>query len=217
VAPGNGGIDLGTYASPRQTLAQRFGWPSDTPIVLNPRGIREYVRTDTYLKALPAVLAAVPEVRFVSTGVTSLPGLSRLPAAVQDRMTLLPPVPPDEMVAVFKSATVSVSPSLHDGTPNTLLEAMAGGSLPVVHPVESVLEWVTHGVNGLVIDARDAESIAAGIIRGLADEDLRRRAAVTNLDLVRVGADRGECRNRIDDFYAAVRLHPADRGGRSWT
>ena len=157
------------------------------------------------MSALPAIVAAVPKVRFVSTGVTSLPGLGNLPSEVQDRVTLLPPMPAEEMVAVFKSSMLSVSPSLHDGTPNTLLEAMAAGCLPVVHPVESVLEWVTHGVNGVVIDANDVKSTARGIIRGLTDQRLRARAAVANEGLVRGRAERSTCRHQIDDFYASIR------------
>ena len=52
---------------------------------------------------------------------------------------------PAGMAAVFQGARVAVSPSTHDGTPNTLLEAMSCGSFPVAGDIESLREWIEPG------------------------------------------------------------------------
>lgn len=204
VAPGSGGLDLGCFRPGASDLRDRHGIEAGAPVVLNPRGLREYVRTDVYLAALPRILHAVPDVFFVSTGISQLGKVAELEDALRKRLVLLPSQSMDQMADVYRAAALSVSPSLHDGTPNTLLEAMATGCLPVIHPVASVMEWVEHGVNGLVIDANSPKSVADGIIRGLQDAELRTSAARINRRLVVERADRLTCAPLITDFYERV-------------
>lgn len=52
------------------------------------------------------------------------------------------------MAELFRLSSVAVSPSLHDGTPNTLLEAMDCGCIIVTGDIESVREWINDGENG---------------------------------------------------------------------
>jgi len=102
---------------------------------------------------------------------------------------------------LFQMADVAASPSNHDGTPNTLLEAMACGAFPVAGDVESVREWIEEGRNGLLCDPNDVESVAAALVRALGDDNLRHRAAVVNREIV---AQRGEFMTgmrRAESFY----------------
>ena len=50
---------------------------------------------------------------------------------IEDTVELTPPLPHADMAALFRSAQVLVSPTTHDGTPNSLLEGMACGCFPV--------------------------------------------------------------------------------------
>ncbi len=78
------------------------------------------------------------------------------------------------MAQLFRRAMVAVSPSEHDGTPNTLLEAMACGCFPVAGDIESVREWLVDGENALLVNPADPQVLAAAIIRALDDAGLRR-------------------------------------------
>lgn len=207
VVPGSGGVDVARFTPGESKFRTARGWTDRTPVVLNARGLRTYVRTDIYARALPLVLNAVPHAWFVSIGTAHFPGFLELPAAVQERIIHLHPQSPDEMADVYRAATVTVSPSLHDGTPNTLLEAMASGCLPIVHPVESVLEWVMDGRTGVVVDATDVAALAQAIIRGICDARLRRTAAPLNRAAVLARADRTVCVDLIDRFYDALGAH----------
>ncbi len=60
-------------------------------------------------------------------------------------LQLLPHQPRSRMAEIFRSCQVVVSPTTHDGTPNSLLEAMACGCFPVVGNIESLREWITDG------------------------------------------------------------------------
>ena len=77
------------------------------------------------------------------------------------RVHLLPKFDHRLMADAFRSSRVSVSLSEHDGTPNTLLEAMACGALPVVGDIASVREWIRDGINGLVVTAHDPAAVTA--------------------------------------------------------
>ncbi|MBE3065757.1 MAG: glycosyltransferase [Spirochaetes bacterium] len=68
-----------------------------------------------------------------------------------------PSVPRDELVRLLQTAVVSVSNLPNDGVPVSMLEAMACGALPVMSNLESIREWITHGVNGLLFDPDNPE------------------------------------------------------------
>ena len=85
---------------------------------------------------------------------------------ITDQVTLLPKQTRAQMADLFRQSRVVVSPTTHDGTPNTLLEAMACGCLPVVGDLESLREWITPGVNGLLVDLSHPQELAEAILTG---------------------------------------------------
>jgi glycosyltransferase involved in cell wall biosynthesis len=116
----------------------------------------------------------------------------------------LPKVPRPQLAELFRQADLAVSPSEHDGTPNTLLEAMACGCLPIAGDIESLREWITSGENGLLFDPGDPDALAKAILEGIENASLRERAAKTNARLI---ADRAEYRNsmqKAEAFYATL-------------
>jgi len=76
-----------------------------------------------------------------------------------DNVTLMPMLSQSELWREFARSMVSVSVSVHDGTPNSLLEAMAVGCLPVCGDIESIREWITDGENGLLVDPADPTAL----------------------------------------------------------
>ena len=71
----------------------------------------------------------------------------------QHAVELLPPLSHAQMAEVFRRAQIVASPSIHDGTPNTLLEGIACGCFPVAGDLESIREWITPNENGLLFDS----------------------------------------------------------------
>jgi len=99
---------------------------------------------------------------------------------------------------------VAVSPSNHDGTPNTLLEAMACGAFPVAGDIESVREWIRDGENGLLCDPNDATTLAHTLVKALQAPLLRERAAVTNQRIILERAEYHGGMRRAEGFYHRV-------------
>jgi glycosyltransferase involved in cell wall biosynthesis len=108
------------------------------------------------------------------------------------------------MADLFRLACVTVSPSLHDGTPNTLLEAMACGCFPVAGDIESVREWITDGVNGLLCDPTDADALGRALIRALGDRQLRESARPHNARLIAERADYDKIMKQAEELYLEV-------------
>ena len=74
--------------------------------------------------------------------------------------------------AYFGCADVFVLPSLTEGSPNVVLEAMAAAVPVVATAVGGVAETVGSGEVALLSEARDARGMAANLLRVLQDEGL---------------------------------------------
>jgi glycosyltransferase involved in cell wall biosynthesis len=205
VLPGNGGLKLSDYFGTKRDpeFLRNFDIPTDRPLVFNPRGLRAYVQNETFFRAIPRVLSAIPDAFFVAVGMRDNPIAERwlLRSGAERSVRLLPMLMRKELATLFASSQVSVSPSTHDGTPNTLLEAMASGCFPVAGDLPSLREWIEDGENGLLCDARSPESLAECIVRALRDPDLRSRAAVRNRGLIAERADYSQVMLAAEDLY----------------
>lgn len=200
VLPGSGGVRASIFYPPE---APREPTP---PVIINPRGFRTYIRNDSYFKAIPLVLEKYPEVRFVSPAAAHELEAQRWVQeyGIERAVELLPLVPQGRMAELFRQAHIVVSPSTHDGTPNTLLEAMACGCFPVAGDIESIREWLTDGENGLLVDPGDHRALADAILRGIEDQALRQQAVAANLEMIASRANYQAVMVRAGQFYAEV-------------
>jgi glycosyltransferase involved in cell wall biosynthesis len=198
VAPGNGGVRTDVFCPPAQ--------PVEDPVIINPRGFRPYVRSDIYFKAIPLVLEKQPNAKFIFA---SMAGESQANQWIQEldikhAVELLPPLSHSDMADAFRRAQIVASPSIHDGTPNTLLEGMACGCFPVAGDLESIREWITPDENGLLFDSNDSRSIANAILIALENKNLRTKAAGLNQDTIATRAEYELNMQRAEEFYAKV-------------
>ncbi|MCB2214404.1 glycosyltransferase family 4 protein [bacterium] len=206
VVPGSGGLDLDAIASadPEDFDSAVFGIPDDRPWVVNPRGLRPgSVHQEVFFQSIPKILAEIPETVFLCpnlAGVRQAEGwVEQL--GIRESVFLLPRLPQSRLWALFKRAQVFASPSSHDGTPNTLLEAMACGCYPVAGRIESLAEWIEPGRNGALVDPRDPYALAGAILTALRTPKIRAESAAYNQDLIHRRAAQSATRPRIDAFY----------------
>lgn len=195
--PGAGGIQLEAFYPPQSYASLQ---------VINPRGWRAYVRNDTFFQAIPLVLQRQPGTRFVCPAMAgeALAEQWVEKLGVGAAVDLLPLQSRLQMAKLFRASQVAVSVTTHDGTPNTLLEAMACGCLPVAGDIESLREWITPGENGLLVDPGDPQALAEAITRALGDAELRARALQTNTRLVAERAEYRRVMSEAEAFYKRV-------------
>ncbi|MEN6393577.1 MAG: glycosyltransferase family 4 protein [Anaerolineaceae bacterium] len=176
------------------------------PLIINPRGMRAYVRNDTFFHAIPQILAQMPEVRFICPGMAGesqiLDWVEKLD--ISRAVTLLPRLNRADMATLFNQAVVSVSLTEHDGTPNTLLEAMACGCFPVAGDIETLREWITPGINGLLVPPDDSQAVANAVLSALALPELRQRARDINISIIKERADYTKIMPKALSFYRSL-------------
>ena len=87
-------------------------------------------------------------------------------------ITVLPWRAAEELPEVYALMDVFVHPSLHDGMPNAVLEAMACARPVVGAAAGGIPDCVRDGVEGLLVPPRDAAALAAAV-ETLLDDPLR--------------------------------------------
>lgn len=208
VLPSSGGIKSSLFYPGKadSRVREQLRIPEDAFVVINPRGFRGYVHNETFFKAIPSVMRQIPNVVFLCSAMEKASFAEKWVRKldIAHAVRLLPSVPREQMANLFRLAHVSVSPSVHDGTPNSLIESMACGCLPVAGDIESVREWIVDGENGLLCDPRNPDSVAQAILRALKDQGLRDRAIGINTELVSERADYDKVMLEAEEFYHRV-------------
>jgi len=106
-----------------------------------------------------------------------------------------------EVLELLPKARVMLAPTLIDGIPNSLYEAMACGAFPILSPIETVTSVVKNEENVLFARNLYPHEIADALARAMTDDALVDAAAERNLELVRRIASRDVIRPRVIDFY----------------
>ena len=94
---------------------------------------------------------------------------------INSRLLISPPKDIKEILPIFD---IFVVPSLWEGQPIAMLEAMASGRSVVATKVGGIPEILIDGKNGLLSEPKDPNSLAKAITKMLEDEKLRVRVGI---------------------------------------
>ncbi|WP_313113734.1 glycosyltransferase family 4 protein [Aequorivita sediminis] len=84
---------------------------------------------------------------------------------LEDDVSLIEAVSQSEVFAVMKSSSLLLMPSLEEGIPNVVVEAMAIG-LPVISSdCGGISELIANGVNGWIVPTRNSKAMAEEVMR----------------------------------------------------
>ncbi|HEY9404490.1 MAG TPA: glycosyltransferase family 4 protein [Pyrinomonadaceae bacterium] len=139
----------------------------------------EYLKApQVLLEAFAKVFRERNDVRLKLVGVGSLRRkiIARAAALGVAHACDFPPVykRPEEKGAFMQSLNVFVLPSLTEGTPNSIMEAMAYG-LPVISTTVGGIPDVVTAETGILVPSEDTEALAGAMLRLAADPALRTR------------------------------------------
>lgn len=202
------GVDLGRFRPALETasLRRRWGIAPHRPVVLSPRIAKPFYRHELVIRALPAVRRGAPDVLLLITEHEAdeayRHGLARLARdlGVEEHVRFIGAVPYDEMPRWYNLADVVVMTPRSDGMPNSLLETMACGTVPVLARLEPYEGLVRDGVNGFLVEA-DPAAIGRALATVIADEGLRGRIGEANRAAVKDGGDQDEEMARMEGWY----------------
>ena len=80
-----------------------------------------------------------------------------------------------DVARVISAFDLSVFPSLWEGTPLTVFEALAMGKPIVATDADGLLDVLTHERDAIIVPKRDARALAKGVIRTIDEPDTRSR------------------------------------------
>jgi glycosyltransferase involved in cell wall biosynthesis len=150
------------------------------PTILFVGRLRRYKGLDWVMRALPGVLAQVPDARLVVLGDGPFgPELRRRAArlGVESAVEFRGFVPLAEKVRLMREAWVLVQPSPKEGWGLTVVEAGACGTAVVASNGPGLRDSVRDGQTGLLVPFGDRARLADALARVLTDVGLRGRLA----------------------------------------
>jgi glycosyltransferase involved in cell wall biosynthesis len=80
-----------------------------------------------------------------------------------------------DVARVVSAFDLSVFPSLWEGTPLTVFEALAMGKTILATDADGLVDVLTHDRDAIIVPRRDAAALARGIVSLMDDEQARRR------------------------------------------
>ncbi len=84
-------------------------------------------------------------------------------------------VPHKDLPAYYSLMDVFVHPSLRDGMPNAVLEAMACEKTVIATPVGGVMDVIEDNINGMLVNVNDVDGLAQKIAEALNQPDKRKQ------------------------------------------
>jgi glycosyltransferase involved in cell wall biosynthesis len=162
--------------------------PTTGQHIIVTRNLEQIYDIPTALRALAKVRARFPAARMTIAG--SGPELASLQRMAQElgiaeAVRFTGRLDGEQIAALYRDADLLLNPSTVDNMPNSLLEAMASGVPIVSTNVGGVPYLVEHDRTALLVPARDAEAMAAAIVRVFEDAGLRDRIVTAALHACR--------------------------------
>jgi len=171
------GIDVKKFQSrnPRE-IRKELGIPQNTIVFGTIARLTEQKGHRYLIQAIPTLIRHFPRVLFLFIG--DGPLRASLIQLAQD-LEVLPYIQflgfRSDVDALLSAMDVFVLPSLYEGFPNAVLEAMACGKPVVATGVDGTPEAVLHGKTGLLVPPKNPEALAKALIQMAQNPSLRKQ------------------------------------------
>jgi glycosyltransferase involved in cell wall biosynthesis len=168
------GVDT-TFFKPADRNAARdaLQLPRDTTVLLFVA-----VRPEIRYKGFPLLAKAFAALGQTENLVVVSAGIGKPQLDPQIRHVHLGYIGDDELLRhTYNAADLYLIPSLHDNSPNTVLEAMACGVPAIGFSVAGIPDMIRDGVSGLLVAQADVEGLSAAILDLVQNETRRKQMA----------------------------------------
>jgi glycosyltransferase involved in cell wall biosynthesis len=166
-------------------------------------------------KAFEKVLRVIPEARLTVAGCQEPEEKVRqyFAPAARDALEVWPFIKRAEMSSLYAEHEIFVLPSLMEGMPLVLLEAMASGMPVVTTESSGMTDLVEDSHDGLFVIPGDTESLSAAIVRLCRDSELRLRLGSAAQEKMKRYTWQEAARRTEMVFYRAMGSTPGGPAG----
>jgi glycosyltransferase involved in cell wall biosynthesis len=178
------GVELDTFkpgiatSTDNLDLRRSLSLPENARVVLSPRAVTPLYNLDIIMKSIPLVRERVPEAIFIFLDYNTDSDYKRQLDIISRELGLdafirwLPPTRSrSEMAKLYRISELVVSVPSTDGTPVSVLEAMACGKPAVCTDLLPLREFITNGENGWLVPVRQTSPLAEAILQLLAQPE----------------------------------------------
>ncbi len=186
-------------------LRTKFGFPSDSIIVIAGGRFSAEKGQAVLVHAAAAAVKEEPRLRFLLFGEgPDEEKIRRMTASLRLEGHLLCPGFEKNMTAAIAGADMLVNPSLSEGLPNIVLEAMALGVPVVATRVGGVPEIMRHRTNGLLVPPGDVSALKEAILELCRTPSLRQEIAEHALNYVKETLTFDAQNRKLMEIYQGV-------------
>ncbi len=122
------------------------------------------------IKAIPYVIKEVKKVHFFILGNGNLEAqLKKLAKSlkISSHLTFLNMIPLEKMPDFYSSADIFCLPSIHEGFPLSIAEALSIGLIIVASSTEGIPEAIIEGKNGFLVKPKNVDLLSKKLIKAL--------------------------------------------------
>lgn len=198
VSVNSGGIDVSRLADLRAETR-------NTSILV--KGYEHFAgRALSALRAIRTVAESVAglSVRVFSASPETYNLIERLNESPSLEVKVVPYTTNEKLLREFLNSEIYLGISVSDGLSTSAIEAMALGAFPIQSNSSCSGDWITHGVNGFLVDPLNQSEIVTALISALQSPKLRKSAAEVNAELVSKHFDTRVVAIGIRKFYASL-------------
>lgn len=190
------GLELGAFAAAQRhagDFRRAWGVAGDAPLITIVGRLAPVKNHALFLQAAVKVRAALPAARFALVGDGELRAdLEAQVNALGLREAVFFTGWQKDVAPIYADSDVLVISSVNEGTPFTVIEAMATGCPVVSTAVGGVPDFLNHGELGKLVPSGDAEALAAALIETVQqppDAEALRALIVERYGIVRLVRD----------------------------
>jgi glycosyltransferase involved in cell wall biosynthesis len=200
------GIDIQKFSISQMFRDYRMEWevPSNAKLILYAARMTIQKQPIVALEAFEFIAKQIPDIFMVMVGDGEL--LDEVREKIQtlsskDRIRLKSFY--TDMPGVYHASDIFILPSLWEGLPIALLEAMSMGKVVVASAVDGTKELIQHRHNGLLIDVSDSISRKLGrsIVEVVSDQFLFKELSSQAIKTVEIDYNSVIMANKIKDIY----------------
>ncbi|UII55688.1 glycosyltransferase family 4 protein [Cytobacillus spongiae] len=195
-------IDINSFKPDKenkQALREKYGILKDENILFVPRRLTKKNGVIYPALAMPAILEKYPNTRLIYAGSgEAMAEIKKIVAehGMEDKVDLLGAIPHEKVKDYYALADIVLVPSVHsagveEATSISALEAMGSGSPLVACAVGGLKEIVNHEEDGLLVEEKNVEQLAEGVLFYLNHPDKGEEMAA-------------KARKKIEDEYSHI-------------
>ncbi len=141
------------------------------------------------IRAIPNIIKEYNKVHFIILGNGNLENILKNLAAelkILNNITFLDMIPLEKMAEFYSSADIFCLPSIHEGFPLSIAEALSIGLIIVASATEGIPEAIIENQNGFLATPRNIEELTEKLIKSLTlSDDEIKKIRDNNINLAR--------------------------------